>query len=828
MRTAPKIAISLLISIIIFSGLAVAAYAGLFNILETRFYQPTVIKSMEGHLASVSDAMEAWHGANKDKFKAFVEADAVKRSLLPNQSSQDIFDRANLAGSLMADMPGLVGIRIIDAGDTTQNAAEDTGKRRIHFSTFQEDILKKEQFQISYDSYGKNAEDIPFKFIARADADNPRVITEAAKDRFLYCFPFRDAYSTWRGTAVFYVSARSAAQNLVAKNLFRISDDIALLGSADYSVTGAVSGMPQAGREILGSAVLGRWERQDFTTDRIVSTDKSGWVLLSHKTGDYGFTGELVQESLFAFPQAVRIFFLVLSFLTTFLIVFLLLNLKQDNMVVIRNRVRRFQVQLLGELMEKTDDARWEEIRKNLAYRKHDINAELKKGFGRRFNKKHGAEVDELLDKSWEEILTAIGHQETKQATLTNAEEIKRMLEQVLQNNAINLNLTGVNVSAAPSASANAAPKTGTKPKPSATPIAAAAAEAEEVEELGEVEELDEVEELEDVEEIEEVGEAEELEEAEAVAEVEEADEIEEIEEIGEAEELEEAEAVEEAESVDELGEAEEIEEAEAAEEAEAIEEAREPAIEAADETAEDEEIENEAAEAESAEEPELEIEIEVEAEELPEITVYSFDELKTLDDYVELDTDELFEDEAVKPAEPDEVDYLDGEWEPDLLDVATDDELAEFIEEELPDEILVYDFKESPQFDTDTRWDSEGIFEPIEDVPAQSPDFSSLDAIGADGIEDATEVDYIDLFLLNHELCLHADLRDEPISDYLEVIGDAEPEELIDLAEAEGETGDEAIVSHDGLFSIAAKDEKIDAERHDPEFQKLVDSVLL
>ena len=142
-RTVPKIALSLLISILLFSLLAVAAYAGLFNILETRFYQPTVIKSMEDQLGSVSDAIEVWHRQNTDTFAKFVNADAVKRSLLPNQSSQDIFDRANLAGALMADMPGLTGIRIIDAGDTAGTATEDSGRRHIHFSTFQDDILKK-------------------------------------------------------------------------------------------------------------------------------------------------------------------------------------------------------------------------------------------------------------------------------------------------------------------------------------------------------------------------------------------------------------------------------------------------------------------------------------------------------------------------------------------------------------------------------------------------------------------------------------------------------------------------------------------------------------
>ena len=137
-RTAPKVALSLLLSILLFAGLVIAAYTGLFNVLETRFYQPSVIRTMETQLSSVSDALVAWHKANANRFSSFVGDEAVKRSILPNQSAQDIFDRANLAGTLMAEMPGIEGIRIIDSGDVATATEGDTGQRRIKFSTFKE------------------------------------------------------------------------------------------------------------------------------------------------------------------------------------------------------------------------------------------------------------------------------------------------------------------------------------------------------------------------------------------------------------------------------------------------------------------------------------------------------------------------------------------------------------------------------------------------------------------------------------------------------------------------------------------------------------------
>ncbi|MBN2812166.1 MAG: hypothetical protein JXP39_09765, partial [Spirochaetales bacterium] len=154
MRTAPKIAISLILSLLLFTGLTLAAQAGLFSLLETRFYQPAVLEAAGAQLDSVAQELDAWHAENLGKFREFNSADPVKRSLLPNQSEQDIFDRENLAGSLMTTVPGLTGIRIIDAGEALPEGETRTSWK-IHYSTFREDILKREKFQISYENYGK-------------------------------------------------------------------------------------------------------------------------------------------------------------------------------------------------------------------------------------------------------------------------------------------------------------------------------------------------------------------------------------------------------------------------------------------------------------------------------------------------------------------------------------------------------------------------------------------------------------------------------------------------------------------------------------------------
>ena len=748
MRTAPKVALSLLLSLLLFAGLAVAAYAGLFNILETRFYQPAVIASMDKQLASVSVAMEEFHAENKLKFGKFVEADAVKRSLLPNQSAQDIFDRTNLAGSLMAEMPGLAGIRIIDASELAANPAEDKGTRRIHFSTFKSDILKKEDFLVSYLNYGRDDSVLPFAQISIDDTGSPKMVTDPERDFFVYCFPFHDAYGAWRGTAAFYVSGSAAVNALVAKGLARISDELALVSGDNGAITGVVGGMPVPGRGILSEAVVERWARKDFTVNRLVTAGDSGWVLVSRQAGEWGFVGQISKESLFAFPQSIRFLFLAISFFTIFLVVFLLFNLKPDGLVLVRHKIKRFQFQLLSELVENTDELKWEEIRKSIEYRRHDVNAALTKSFGRRLNKKYGKEIGELLDKSWDEILAAVGGRGEKQS-ITNADEIKLMLERVLQNNAISLNLTGVPVQG------SQAPKAPARTKPTA----AKPPQADNVEELEEVEPVEDLEEIESLEEVEETEPAEEIEEVESLEEVEEAEPTEEIEEV---------EALE------------EVEEAEPARLISQPEEIEEPAL------------------------------------------IVTAQPTTTL--FTEIPFD-VVEEEAT------EAEFVDADWEPEELGAPTEMELSDFIDEPKPDQVLVYNFDEQPSLDSTRRTAAKQEVILSDSFSVMGLDFSSLDggheqsAIKGNEEEDeATEVDYIDTFLLERIEPMKNKTDFGPVYEFLEVLGDTEPEELLDAGPESAEQKD-SIVSRDGLYLVAPS---VPQGKIDKDFKNLVDSIIL
>jgi hypothetical protein len=319
-RTAPKVALSLLFSLLLFLVLGVAAYAGLFNVLETRFYQPSVIRTLEDNVQAVAESLAEWHSENMRAFSLFVAEDSVKRSLLPNQDSADIMNRAQKSGTLLAERPGLSGIRIIDAGEI-QGSGEGV-TRKIHFSTFESDLLKKEDFRISYNAYGKASLDLPFAALNVPAGAEPKIAYDRGLDRFCYCVAFYDSYGAWRGVAVFYVTARSAVQHLVSKGLLRLSDEASLVSDPEQRVRGFVTGLPPVGRDIVENAIIEKWKSGNLATERVVASSDSGWVLLSRQKGPHGIAASVIEDTLFTFPQSVRILFLSISFLTFFLLVF--------------------------------------------------------------------------------------------------------------------------------------------------------------------------------------------------------------------------------------------------------------------------------------------------------------------------------------------------------------------------------------------------------------------------------------------------------------------------------------------------------------------------
>ncbi|MBP5575804.1 MAG: hypothetical protein J6X67_03460 [Treponema sp.] len=217
-------------------------------------------------------------------------------------------------------------------------------------------------------------------------------------------------------------------------------------------------------------------------------------------------------------------------------------------MVIISSRIRKFELSLFRQYLERKDTADWRALEKEFSLRRQDVNAEIISSLGKR-GKKHRKEVNLFLDQSWSELMSAMsgGRRMAEVISSYKDENLEPKPEKELYSIDYDHSADKIKEAA-----------------PEEKPSHADVAPQSESEGTDEVEELEELDELEEVPEAEAVDDAEEIPEAESVEDVEEipeAEALEEAEEIPEAEALEGAEEIPEAEAVEELEEVLDVEE---------------------------------------------------------------------------------------------------------------------------------------------------------------------------------------------------------------------------------------------------------------------------
>ena len=113
MTSGQKTAVSLLISVVLFAAFVVAAFTGLFSVIDARFYEPGKISQIQKHLDTVSEnfneyieTLESRFGKNEN---SFLKQTCVQ-SYIENQPSDEVVrERSKLSGDLFSQTPGLLG-----------------------------------------------------------------------------------------------------------------------------------------------------------------------------------------------------------------------------------------------------------------------------------------------------------------------------------------------------------------------------------------------------------------------------------------------------------------------------------------------------------------------------------------------------------------------------------------------------------------------------------------------------------------------------------------------------------------------------------------------
>ena len=653
MTSGQKISVSLLISVIAFAFFAVLSLSGQFEYIEAKFYQPAVRRPVEQKVTELAENEKQYNQILIDRFAFFLSNDAVLSSVKSKADNAAVRERENLWAKLKVDSPSLLALRIVDSNgrkihfSTFDSDKKKQDDRKIIYEDYTKLVSNNEE--IEFDTL-KCPEDKKIKifndksnkriiyaipFIGKDDSEkavnatalfycstrdfirfvySKNLLSILEKDNAEYLFtglpdaggyvfglPQPGPQLSVNGIELLKDSITKKIKSNIQERISAGLNFANLNSSGIIEDTVSVTGTYSIVDKVNSSTEQIGLEQNEYSTDAAGEqknlTSTYDFVLFTKIVdfgeNSFGFVSVVCNAEDFKVSDTLRILLLSLVFLTLFLSVFLILNLKRDDMVVIKDRIRRFQNAFIKAFKKQQKSKK---VLADIKKRKDEFEQEIKKSLGRRA-KKYSQQVEELLEQSWTEILAATGTEEraetqnSTQNAKIDSKELKNVLEEILTSGKLNIKVESAPVAQQKKPELpevekvkDAEPEEELEEIEDAEPAeeleevadAEPADDLEEVEEAEPADELEEVDDAEPADELEEVADAEPAEELEEVADVEPADELEEVEDAEPAEELEEIDDAEPADELEEVEEAEPAEELEDAEDAEPVEELEE------------------------------------------------------------------------------------------------------------------------------------------------------------------------------------------------------------------------------------------------------------
>ena len=717
MKSGLKTALSLLLTFIAFTVIAIASLSGLFSPIEKRFYEPAQVQQFRSELNEVASAGNQYFSSLLAAFGSddggFLNDESVLTFLSVSPSDEVLHRLAVLSEAHR----GLEGIRVVDASG-----------RRVHFSSFRNDYRLDAERRI-YSNYQElktlfGTPEIPFENLScfSGEETHPyRIGIDGQNQRIVYSFPLENNGS--RFCVLFYVGTRGFINTLIEKKIISVNQDIPLVSSADCMTGGFVLGLENDIRGAADAELLKIWKNGQVDTDGIqtdgiqfVFDDRTvNYTVFTNRSTSAPFFSILFSSDSVLLPGYVKILILVSAFISVCLFFLILFNFKKDDDVIIRDRIKRVQFELLSEYFDKNLERA--EIAGIIEAKKSDVSVRIKKSLGRR-GKRHSAELDTILEKSWSEIIDMLSA-EKKQQPSFDMSEIRRMLEELL--------------SATPVTVRNQPVQT----------VPAKVAEPEPVEDLEEADGVEPVEDLEEADGVEPAEDLEEVDVVEPVEDLEEADGLEPVEDLEEAEgveaveDLQDVEAVEAVEVLEEAGGVEPVEDLEVADGVEPVDDLEDvDGVEPANDLEEADAVEpvKDLEEANGVE-PANDLE-EADAVE-PAEDLEEADSVEPVDDLEEVDVvepaDGLEDADGVEPVEDleesDGVEPVDGLEEADSVESVEDLEDADVVEP-------VDDLEEANGVEPADDLEEVDGAEPVEDLE---------EADSVEPVDDLEEVDVVE-----------------------------------------------------------------------------------
>ena len=334
MKVIKKAAVSIVLSMVLFSAFTVLAFSNLFDVIEAKYYNKKVVGDYENRLIRIIDGIDKYEEIKDKIIKDISENRVIKRVFLTNQSKEDIFQRNNLIKKIKKENIYFKYLRVVD----------DTGK--IHFSTNENDINSQEEFRIIYKTYKKAVSDSDFK--KQEELENGELLFLENENNIFIKEELDDEFGIKRGFIQVAFNYEDLEQFLKREYLLDKNDSIALIG--DKGVVVNLFDKSDRVTELIRK----NWEKTDFEKIKYIFEDESGkeYALLTYKGTDR-FTGIVLLREIFQIDKLYRYILLIVTFFVFNITIFLIFNLKQDKVSIISDRVKRFQINFLIEYLEK-------------------------------------------------------------------------------------------------------------------------------------------------------------------------------------------------------------------------------------------------------------------------------------------------------------------------------------------------------------------------------------------------------------------------------------------------------------------------------------------
>ncbi|RKX79858.1 MAG: hypothetical protein DRP57_13510, partial [Spirochaetes bacterium] len=425
MRQTLKVSLSLLITLVAFAIFLVVAYTGFFSFVETGFFQPRVQDEYAKQLNAIGMGVNKYHKRNIERFSPAVKKDFVSRAFLAQQSEEDIFNRENYFGKLTEDFTNLKFVRFLGPAG-----------KKIHFSTLSSDIKKEDKYRKVYYNLKDVDESLPGTELVVKPDEKYKILIDGDNQQFIYSFAVTDSFGVYRGSVLFYVAKIDLDNYLIGIPGLSFKS-VVFLGH-----TGIIINYPEAKTSLLKTELESVWRTNKDKKLKIVpfafktATGNSVKYLLFTKPLNYtGWIALLVPVERFQLQFWMKIILSASLFMTLFLFIYLIFNLRQDPMVILSERIKRFQIDFLQEFIESKEKVNWEKWQRELKLKRNDVKGRIKQGIGR-ISKKQVKEVDDIIDKSWNEIISIIGQRiesQPKEEAL-DLKKIEDMIQRAITN----------------------------------------------------------------------------------------------------------------------------------------------------------------------------------------------------------------------------------------------------------------------------------------------------------------------------------------------------------------------------------------------------------